>query len=296
MSVEAGSASDNPVWQSRRLWSQWDMLKQYSALLGRVIWGLGDFEAAFTWQRVIRRYQEKNVAQPISEWEAQVIREYLDGALRLASELDLELVPHTIRMMQGRLAPEKLSTYTTDQVGKDLETLRGRILDHLDSRYFLFIKRERVDYYLYAEQFGPAVAERFPAAIDDIEGAANCVALDEGTACVLHLMRVMEVGLKALAAPLGIPYAPSWESYLKQIQTKIDAPRAEKSAEWKRDEAFFRDVSGDLISIKQAWRNPTMHVVRKYSADEAEEIFRAVRRFMQRLANGLPKPNASLPP
>ena len=102
----------------------------------------------------------------------------------------------------------------------------------------------------------------------------------------MHLMRVMEVGLKALAASplLGIPYAPSWESYLRQIEAKIAQPHKQKPRLWKRYEAFFRDVSGDLISIKQAWRNPTMHVVRKYSTEEAQEILVAVKLFMERLA------------
>ena len=58
---------------------------------------------------------------------------------------------------------------------------------------------------------------------------------------------------------------------------------------WKRDEAFYRDIAGDLQAIKIAWRNPTMHVVRRYSPDEAEEIYRAVRGFLKRLADRLPK-------
>ena len=45
--------------------------------------------------------------------------------------------------------------------------------------------------------------------------------------CVFHLMRVMEAGLKATAGSLGIPYAPSWESYLKQIGGKLEI-------EWKK--------------------------------------------------------------
>jgi hypothetical protein len=103
----------------------------------------------------------------------------------------------------------------------------------------------------------------------------------------MHLTRVLEVGLKSLAAPLDIRYAPSWESYLKQIRTKIDAEHKSKSIDWKRDEPFFRDVSGDLMTIKQAWRNPTMHVVRRYSIEEAELIYKAVRAFMQHLSERL---------
>ena len=51
-------------------------------------------------------------------------------------------------------------------------------------------------------------------------------------------MRVMEAGLKALAKLLDIPYAPSWESYLKQINDKIAAKHKDKTPEWKADEAI----------------------------------------------------------
>ena len=77
---------------------------------------------------------------------------------------------------------------------------------------------------------------------------------------------------------------PSWESYLSQIQKNIGTKHKDKSAEWKNVEKFYEAVSGDLLTVKQAWRNPTMHVRRKFSTEEAEEIFRAVRRFMRRLA------------
>lgn len=50
-------------------------------------------------------------------------------------------------------------------------------------------------------------------------------------------------------------------------------------------------MSGDLISIKQAWRNPSMHIERRFPKEEAEEIFAAVRTLMQHLAKGLPNPS-----
>ena len=132
---------------------------------------------------------------------------------------------------------------------------------------------------------GKEVNDRFPKAIDDIEEAGKCLALGQGTACVLHTMRVVECGLKALAGALGIPYAPSWESYLKQISDKIGEKHKNKTAKWKREQSFYRDLSGDLLTVKQTWRNPTMHVDRKYSAEESEQIFVAAKHFMERLAN-----------
>lgn len=135
--------------------------------------------------------------------------------------------------------------------------------------------------------FGAAVNDQFPDAAEDIEDAGRCLALGQGTAAVMHLMRVCEVGLKALANALKIPYAPSWESYLSQIQKQINLKHGSKSAKWKKSEKFFRDVSGDLMTIKQAWRNPTMHVDRKYYPDEAEVILGAVRTLMRTLATKL---------
>jgi len=164
-----------------------------------------------------------------------------------------------------------------------LKELRTRIFDELNERQFLYVPPERVKFFAEPMQFGKDVNDRFPAAIDDIEEAAKCLALGRATGCVLHTMRIVEVGLKVLAKSLNIPYAPSWESYLKQISDRIDAKHKNKTAKWKRDERFYRDLSGDLLTIKQAWRNPTMHVDRKYSAEEAEQIFTAAKTFMQRL-------------
>ena len=100
-------------------------------------------------------------------------------------------------------------------------------------------------------------------------------------------MRVMEAGLKALAKPIGIPYAPSWESYLAQIDTKIQIKHHKKTRAWKREEPFFKEAAAHLSTVKVAWRNPTMHIVRQYTAEEAEEIYSSVRGFMRHLATKL---------
>jgi HEPN domain-containing protein len=169
-------------------------------------------------------------------------------------------------------------------LGSQMQELKTRLKDELNEREFLYIPPERVRFYKEPMLFGKEAHDRFPLAIDDIEEAGKCLSLGQGTACVLHTMRVMEVGLKALGRALGIPYAPSWESYLSQISSNIAKKHKVKTLKWKRDEKFYRDLSGDLLTIKQAWRNPTMHVDRKYSAEEAEQIFVAAKNFMLRLA------------
>jgi hypothetical protein len=132
--------------------------------------------------------------------------------------------------------------------------------------------------------FGEIVPDKFPSAIQDIEEGGKALAAGLGTATVFHMMRIMEVGLKSLGKALKIPYAPSWESYLGQIEKRISAKHKTKAISWKKDEAFFRDILGDLTIIKIAWRNPTMHIVRHYSQDEAEDVLRGVRRFIMRMS------------
>jgi hypothetical protein len=158
------------------------------------------------------------------------------------------------------------------------DELEAAILYKLDARFTDLMDTE-------TPAFGEEVFQVFPSAITDVEHAGQCLALGQGTACVFHLMRVMEAALRSLARTLGIPYAPSWESYLKQIETRITAKHDAKDARWKKREPFFRDVAGDLQIVKIVWRNPTMHIVRNYTVDEADEVYRAVRTLVKRVAS-----------
>jgi hypothetical protein len=198
----------------------------------------------------------------------------------LASRMTFPSVAAQTRRISQSIEKGKSS----GEIASEVRQLRLRLIDELNEREFLYIPPARVSFYTQTMLFGQEVNDRFPSALDDIECAGKCLALGEGTACVLHCMRVMEVGLKALAASLNIPYAPSWEGYLTQINARIAAKRKTKGVKWKRDEKYYSNVSGDLLTVKQAWRNPTMHVGRKYSVEEAEEIFKAVRTFMKALA------------
>lgn len=172
-----------------------------------------------------------------------------------------------------------------------LDQIDSRLQDELSLVSLFVIAPERKSFFEEsAHPFGGDASERLSVAIPDIEDAGKCIALNQGTASVFHSMRVMEAALKGLAGLLGIPYAPSWESYIKQIEDKITAKHKTKGVQWKRDEPFYREILGNLQTIKIAWRNPTMHIVRRYTVEEAIEIYIAVRAFVKRLAPRLPMP------
>jgi hypothetical protein len=48
---------------------------------------------------------------------------------------------------------------------------------------------------------------------------------------------------------------------------------------------LFSEVYASLDAVRVAWRNTTMHVENKYTDDEAEHIFIAVRGFLKKLSS-----------
>lgn len=200
----------------------------------------------------------------------------------VGQEAGLSVTLYTVDRLLDYLKKPKGLQYR--EAVTQLNVISNSIEAELHSFKFLRIEAADAKYYQDKQLFGEDVASRFPTATQDVEEAGKCLALSRGTATVFHLMRVMESGLKALAKALDIPYAPSWESYIKQIETKISEKHKHKGIKWKRDEPFFREVLGNLQTIKIAWRNPTMHIVRQYTPEEADDIFRAVRSFMRKIS------------
>lgn len=203
-----------------------------------------------------------------------------------ATEASLDGTAVTCAQLSRRVQDDSLDG---PELQRRVAELREFFVTELSQHRFFQLLRSHHKY-LGSRLFGEEVWNRFPAARDDITEAGLCLAVLRGTASVFHLMRVMEEGLKAIAAPLGIPYAPSWESYLRQMDKKINEPHSTKPPDWRRLQPLFIELLGDLQSVKIAWRNPTMHIVRHYTPEEAEEIFAAVRRFMSRLAQELSEP------
>ncbi|WP_430444082.1 hypothetical protein [Sphingorhabdus contaminans] len=166
----------------------------------------------------------------------------------------------------------------------ELESLQNRIFDELRGHYYYPVTQAYAATYANPSPFGEDVYNRFPSARIDIANAGKCIVLGQGTAGVFHLMRVMEVALKVMARKLGIPYAPSWESYINQINKNISQPHGQKPIAWKKLEPIFKEIIGDLTAIKTAWRNPTMHITNEYDVGKATNIYQAVMVLMQRMA------------
>lgn len=282
--MNAPQRRPSPHFHPHGLWSLWNMLESFGAGFLSLTQLLILFEQH---GRAFRAAFEQSGMGPICV-PLDEKQDWLYGTLPILREHDKQLPMKSFGAQIDRIERIVRKPFKPPDLENAIVELARRLEDDLLQEKFYYVRREKLHYFSDKQQFGETVEYRIPTAISDIEEAGKCLALDRGTAAVFHLMRVMEASLKELAKLLDIPYAPSWESYIKQINDKITAKHNSKSPKWKKSEHFFRDVLGDLQSVKMAWRNPTMHIVRHYNMEEAEEIFIAARRFVIRVAEKLP--------
>jgi hypothetical protein len=143
-----------------------------------------------------------------------------------------------------------------------------------------------------SELFSPGVVANFGSISKEIEEAAKCSVVNRHTASVFHLMRVMESGLRSLGKTLNDPDLdpkknPSWESILRKCDLELQKAHDKKIAEWQTDPLFFSTATANVRAVKDAWRNPTMHVEIDYDEERSRDVWNAVRAFMRHLASKL---------
>jgi len=199
----------------------------------------------------------------------------------------------------------RISSETAKEFSEDLETkslamsivstrindLRELIAKEMQGRMFMYVPLDRAAYFdaTGAGLFGNEVGLRFPSAKFDSAEAGNCLAAGRSTACVFHLMRVLEIGLDVLAKVFGVSMQhTNWEPAIREIEAKIrdmhKDPNWTAKADWKQQREFYAQAASHFGILKDAWRNYTMHIRAKYTEEEAKRIFGNTKDFMQKLA------------
>ena len=178
----------------------------------------------------------------------------------------------------------------------EYKDFRKRLDDELSTPMFMVLPKKMLHFYGKIDLFGGNVFSNFVSANFDIEECGKCFATGRYTACVMHLQRVLEIGLKSYGRCLGIMVLintpePSWNLVLdktrKEIKERND--RNVTANIWKSnaEKEFCEGVQPFLEAVKTAWRNPSMHADKIYGQEIAEDIFSAVKRFMKHLAEHL---------
>lgn len=175
------------------------------------------------------------------------------------------------------------STATWGAMRNEYHYLERALQDEMEGSLYFAIDPGKEHFISGSDLFGEQVSERFVSAGEDIEEAGKCLAFARGTACVFHLMRVLELALRALMKDMEEPYEASRDSDWSKMLAKCSQHVA--SAGSKQD--FYRGAITMLTTVKFTWRNPTMHPKNVYTEEEAREVWDAVRVFTRHLATEL---------
>lgn len=202
------------------------------------------------------------------------------------SELELNMCAKTLAKLREAMSK---STTNYGQIDEICKEFNGRLADELESKLIFSIESDKIQYLMEKNLFGMEVTEAFPSATVDIEEAGKCLAFERWTASVFHLSRVVEIGLRVLGNTLKLPETTNrnWESVLKKCDVELAKPLALRSPEWSSDDLFFSGATAFLRSVKDAWRNPTMHIDKVYTEEQTEDIWNAVKGFMRQIATKL---------
>jgi len=135
------------------------------------------------------------------------------------------------------------------------------------------------------------VVDAFQSSKREIETGIDCFAMEDYAGCVFHIMRIAELGLRTIARERGVKSLAgkrgqtkpiergTWQEVFDAIEGQLGAVRRASPGP-KRDTAlaFYETAISDLRTLRNLYRDPTMHFRETYDKGEAASaIFRVQR-------------------
>jgi hypothetical protein len=200
-----------PIWLARpfQLVSLLEMLNAYAVKFYEIGKGMAFFRAALGEETIFDAQLPDNAKKTLIT--------NLQSIVEWCQEIGL----HSVARYAHNCLATPTNELTFKKAHKIVEGLQERFVENLGRVYFKFVPSNKAILYSAPFPFGPKVANNFSSANYDIEEASKCLALDRYTACIMHLMRALEVALDATGLGVGIPSAAveahnSWERLLRK--------------------------------------------------------------------------------
>lgn len=206
------------------------------------------------------------------------------------------------RLHEYLAATHLVYTFGQPELGHHTKAIREALQDDLKERTVFLPTIEQTPYFNNPKHFGDKVYDVFPLAHSDIVDAGNCYATDNFTACVFHLMRVGERGMRALAIHLKIRKVGKttlefcdWGIVASALKSKVEKLQQRKGRTAYKAMLLKRyaDTASQADYMNEIWRKDIAHTRgnQPYNGPEALSVMTRVREFMQSVAECLhPKP------
>jgi hypothetical protein len=173
-----------------------------------------------------------------------------------------------------------------DEAVFHIKNVTNRVADELHEQKFLHVKKDKAPFYRDLQILDGPVAKKFPRASDDLYHASSCFALEQYTACVFHLMRVMEHCVQRFGRKLRVQIDvqnETWYQTLEHVNKAIKAMPAGRTATYRQNKKKERySLAADRLDhVRIVWRNPVMHPKESYEEAEASQILSGVNAFLE---------------
>jgi hypothetical protein len=248
--------------------------------------------------------------------ELQITREHVASGLGLViiSEDDRSRLQRNMQFAI-RWCVEELQLQTAERVcseirfvlvkeicrWSDINTLLEELWKTLEwetkLEHFFHYYREDAKRIENVDEEWKSVISAFPSSRKEIIAALDCFALGDYPGCVFHMMRIAELGLRAIAGERGIKKLSgkrgqpkpiewgTWNEVFDAIENQLKVIRQGNQGP-KRDAAlsFYDTALSDLRRMRDLYRDPTMHFRETYNKGEAHDAIVRANGLMTTLA------------
>lgn len=261
------------------------------ALIG-VLRQLRDFRERFA--KMVPEMAFSGVGPQNSEFFLEV----LEAARKQFRDFELDAAVDRV----GRLEGVVRANCKLAEVVKEIEVLSEVAEDQLTRRHSVYVPLKKYEYFFKITALFPeAIQNAFPSVEGDAVDACVAYALNLNTACVYHVMGIVQGGLYALAHELKIPFTTAahtsvelenWKNIIDQIESEIRKLESMQKGRQKDEKlSFYSRSAVQFRYFKDAWRNHVDHNRETYDADQAHSILIHARDFIKELAeHGLHDP------
>ena len=210
------------------------------------------------------------------------IRSDMDEIMVLLNDLSLPMSLKEADRLKAFFSSDKIDGKSG---AEKLHSLMNRIQDEVSLRTLFMLSDRETKLFSDLEPFGPEVGSKFPDCQFDLEEASKCLALNRGTASVIHLGRAVEIALHRLASKIGAKFKAidQWDTILQEMEKVTNSWGYQTDAEIEKKDQYRR-IHAQLTSVKRAWRHPSAHARFTATPEIAIDIFEAVKGFMRQMA------------
>jgi hypothetical protein len=269
-----------------KLWSLLDMLRinaKHYVQIGNFLRAVSDnLSARAKFDGMIRDADRMSLDEELPSPEINFLLERIQQLSTHLEALELVISLQILAEIHKNLS-EPLVEWTWRKAQIEFEYLSRTIQHELNNRLCFYIPSHRAPFYK-SNLLTQDAQKKLPSSVkDDMEKAGDCFATENFTACVFHLMRVMETGVQKLGDSLGVPLTneKEWQKIINNIRHEINI----KYPKNHQNRITWDNLLVKLETVKDAWRNPTMHPKATYEESAAWDIIISVRIFINELAN-----------